>query len=152
MAKKKVFYSFHFGKDVMRVQQVRNIGVIERNEQVTAQEWENAGKTAGGIEKWIDKEMKNKDCVVVLIGEDTHSRPWVKHEIKKAWAEGKGLVGIHIHNLNCPNNGKSTKGTNPFSQFNLSSVKCHDPKSNDAYGDIASNIETWVQAAVDQRK
>ncbi len=27
--KRKVFYSFHFDNDVMRVQQIRNMGVLE---------------------------------------------------------------------------------------------------------------------------
>jgi hypothetical protein len=33
--KRKVFYSFHFDNDVFRVQQVRNMGVIEGNEPTT---------------------------------------------------------------------------------------------------------------------
>jgi hypothetical protein len=32
MAKKQIFLSFHFDNDVMRVQQIRNIGVLEGNE------------------------------------------------------------------------------------------------------------------------
>ena len=28
MAKRKVFYSFHYGNDVFRVQQIRNMGVL----------------------------------------------------------------------------------------------------------------------------
>lgn len=40
--------------------------------------------------------------MVVLIGEDTAKRKWVKYEIKKAWNEGKGVLGIYIHNLKDP--------------------------------------------------
>lgn len=29
MTKRRVFYSFHYENDVMRVQQIRNIGVLE---------------------------------------------------------------------------------------------------------------------------
>jgi hypothetical protein len=29
MAKRKVFYSFHFDNDVFRVQQIRNMGILE---------------------------------------------------------------------------------------------------------------------------
>lgn len=32
--KRQVFYSFHFDNDVMRVQQIRNMGVIEGEEPV----------------------------------------------------------------------------------------------------------------------
>ena len=38
--KRRVFYCFHFGNDVMRVQQIRNIGVIEGNAPVSPNDWE----------------------------------------------------------------------------------------------------------------
>ena len=41
MAKIPVFYSFHFDNDVMRVQQIRNIGSIEGNPPTTPNEWKN---------------------------------------------------------------------------------------------------------------
>jgi len=156
---KKVFYSFHFDNDVMRVQLVRNIGVIEDNKPVSVNEWEQVRRGGpAAIEKWIEENMKYKDCVVVLVGEDTANRPWVQHEIKKAWNDGRGLFGIHIHNLKCPRNGYGRQGTNPFSQFtvggtNLSSiVRCYNPNSSDAYGDIKNNLENWVDEAIRIRK
>ena len=92
--------------------------------------------------------MKYRSCVVVLVGEETANRKWIQYEIRKAWEEGKGLVGIYIHNINCPRNGKSKKGENPFEQFTFNNgtklssvVKCHNPQSDDAYNDIAANIE-----------
>lgn len=154
MAKRQVFYSFHFDNDVMRVQQIRNIGAIEGNTPVSANEWEEARKRPGAIEKWIDDNMKYRSCVLVLVGEDTANRPWVKYEIKKAWADGKGLLGIYIHNIKCPRNGKSSQGANPFDQFTLSGkklssiVKCYNPSATDAYNDIAQNIESWIEEAI----
>lgn len=160
MAKKPVFFSFHYANDVMRVQQIRNIGALEGNEPVSANDWEVVKK--GGdtsIKRWIDDNFKYKQCVIVLVGEDTSNRQWVKYEIKKAWEDGKGLLGIHIHNLKCPRYGKSKKGINPFDQFTFkdgtklsSKVSCYDPNAIDAYGDIAKNIEAWVNKAIDQRK
>ena len=41
MAKRQVFYSFHYDNDVFRVQQIRNIGALEDNKPVSANEWEN---------------------------------------------------------------------------------------------------------------
>ncbi|TAK58529.1 MAG: molecular chaperone Tir, partial [Bacteroidetes bacterium] len=64
MTKPQVFYSFHFDNDVMRVQQIRNIGVIEGNMPVSKNDWEKARRTPGGIKKWIDENMKYKSCVV----------------------------------------------------------------------------------------
>ena len=160
MAKKQIFLSFHFDNDVMRVKQIRNIGALEGNEPVSVNTWEEVKrKGRASIEKWIDDNMKYRSCVVVLVGEKTANRLWIKYEIEKAWNDGKGLFGIYIHNLKCPRNGKSRKGANPFDNFNFkddrklsSVVKCYDPNQNDAYNDIAKNMEDWVNSAVAQRK
>lgn len=161
MAKPQVFYSFHFDNDVMRVQQIRNIGVIEGNVPVSKNDWEQARKTSGGIERWIDENMKYKSCVVVLIGSETSRRPWVKHEIVKGWNDGKGVVGIYIHNLKDPRTSSSqpyygacTQGQNPFAQISLQNgstlaqlVPCYNPSATDAYNDIARNLTTWIGSA-----
>lgn len=157
---KKVFYSFHFKNDVMRVQQIRNIGSIEGNKPVSAQRWEDVKqKGDAAVQKWIDDNMKGKSCVIVLIGEETSNRKWVKYEIKKAWNDGRAIMGIYIHNIKCTTNGIGKKGSNPFDQFTLkngkklsSIVKCYNPNSINAYKDIATNIETWINDAIASRK
>ena len=155
MTKRQIFYSFHFNNDVMRVQQVRNIGTFDGNEPVSPQDWETVKK--GGdkaIEKWINDNMKNRSCVVVLIGSETSKRPWVKYEIEKAWKDGKGVLGIYIHNLKCPNNGTCAQGASPFSNITLKkgntvvTIPCKNPKSSNAYGDIKENIEAWIEEAI----
>lgn len=156
MAKVPVFYSFHFGNDVMRVQQIRNIGSIEGNAPTTPNEWETLKRTGKkAVENWIDQNMKYKRCIVVLIGSETAGRPWVEHEIIKAWNDGKALLGIHIHNLKCPRNGTSRKGKNPFNNIKFKDgrklsdyVPCYDPSSMNAYGDIADNISNWISHAI----
>lgn len=160
MAKRQIFYSFYFDDDVMRVQQIRNIGALEDNKPVSANDWEgirNKGDKA--IEKWIDDNMAYRSCVVVLIGEETSKRPWVKYEIEKAWQERRGLLGVYIHNLKCPRTGKSNKGDNPFSQFtfkdkdgNVKTIPCKNPDTSDAYNDIKNNLEDWVEDAIENNK
>ncbi|WP_064663547.1 TIR domain-containing protein [Pseudoalteromonas sp. MQS005] len=160
MAKIPVFYSFHFNNDVMRVQQVRNIGSIEGNSPTTPNEWERLKRTGdSAVKTWIDNNMKYKRCVIVLIGSDTSTRPWVEYEIKKAWADGKALLGIYIHNLRCPRTGTSRKGANPFDNFTfndgsrLSSViPCYDPSPITAYADIAANISGWINSAIANKR
>lgn len=158
MAKRQIFYSFHFKNDVMRVQLVRNMGLVDGNTPVSVNDWETIKKSAASVEKWIDDNMKGTSCVIVLIGTETYQRPWVKYEIKKAWEDGKGLLGIHIHNLNCPNNGTCSKGTNPFAGLifkrggKVVTPAVYDPKANDAYNDIKNNLATWVEAAIAQQK
>ena len=159
MAKRQVFYSFHYKNDAMRVQLVRNMGMVDGNSPASPNEWESVvrkGDTA--IKQWIDNAMYYRSCVIVLVGSDTADRKWVKYEIKKAWDEGKGLLGIYIHNLKDPNTGTCSKGANPFDSFKVNSkpmssiVKCHNPDSNDAYNDIRKNIEKWIEDAINQRK
>jgi len=160
MPKRQVFYSFHFDNDVMRVQQIRNIGAIKDNKPVSANTWEEIrrnGKLA--IKKWIDDNMNYRSCVIVLVGEKTADRPWVKYEIKKAWNEGKGLLGIFIHNIKCPRNGKCKRGPNPFEKITLTNgkklssvVRCYNPSRTDAYNDIKDNFEMWIEEAISIRK
>lgn len=153
--KKQIFYSFHFDNDVMRVQQIRNIGALEDNKPVSVNEWEQIRRGGdAAIERWIDENMKYKNCVVVLVGEETANRKWVKHEIKKAWNDGRGLVGIYIHNIKCPRNGLGRQGQNPFDQFTVggkslsSIIRCYNPGSHDAYGDIKRSLEGLVDEAI----
>lgn len=160
MARKPVFFSFHFDNDVMRVQQVRNIGALEDNQPVSANDWEEVKRKGdASIEKWIDENMKWRSCVVVLVGTETANRKWVKYEIRKAWEDGKGLLGVHIHNLKCPRNGQCGQGVNPFYQFTFDSgkrlsdvVKCYNPSAYDTYNDIARSLESWVDEAIQIRK
>lgn len=152
---KSVFYSFHFDNDVFRVQQVRNMGALDGNPPVTANEWESIkrqGTTA--VQNWIQNNMSHKKCVIVLIGSKTYERPWVQYEIKKAWNDGRGVLGVYVHNLNCPRNGTCTQGTNPFQQFKVGTtnmaniVPCYNPASTDAYNTIKNNIDSWVEEAI----
>jgi hypothetical protein len=156
--KRQVFYSFHFDNDVMRVQQVRNMGVVEGNVPVAPNTWEEVKRKGNAsVEKWIEENMKYRSCVIVLIGTETYKRPWVKYEIRKAWEDGKGLFGVHIHNLNCPNNGTCAKGANPFEQFEFEQggkvvvPKVYDPPANNAYNVIKANLPDWIEAAIAQR-
>jgi hypothetical protein len=152
--KRKVFYSFYFDDDVFRVQQIRNMGLVEGDEPVSPNTWEQLQRTPGGVKCWIDDNIAGKSCLVVLIGTNTYTRPWVKYEIKKAWEDGKGLFGIHIHNLKCPKKGTSAKGPNPFDgtvfrrNNQIVVPRVYDPNPSDAYGDINRNLASWVETAV----
>jgi hypothetical protein len=132
------------------------MGVIEGNTPVSANDWEELKqKGDSAVEKWIDDNMKYRSCVIVLVGQHTAYRKWIKYEIKKAWNDGKGLMGIYIHNLRCPRTGTCTQGVNPFDLFTLNNgnklssiVKCYNPNYWDAYNDISNNIENWIEEAI----
>lgn len=157
---RKIFSSFHYKPDNWRAATVRNIGAVEGNKPASDNDWESV--TSGGdsaIEKWIAEQMKGKSCVVVLIGANTAGRKWINYEIKKGWNDGKGLLGIHIHNLKDREGNKSTKGSNPFTGLDdkkkLSSiVKTYDPpfaKSTSVYTHIEENIVGWIEDAIEIR-
>jgi len=139
----------------MRVQQIRNLGVIEDNKPVTPNKWEEIkGGGEAAIERWIDENINRSSCVVVLIGSGTCKSRWVQYEIKKAWSDHKGLVGIYIHNLKDPNYGVCAKGKNPFEQVILKNGKklsdyipVYDA-GTDAYNWIDKNIEAVVEKGI----
>lgn len=161
---RKVFLSFHYDNDNWRVQTVKNIGAVEGQTLLTSNQWEDV--KAGGeeaIRKWIDENMSGKSCNIVLIGSQTAGRKWVEYEFKKAWSDGKGVLGIHIHKLLDSNQKSSTKGRNPFSGFTINNgktrfdtvVPVYDPagaNSNAAYSTISNNIEGWIENAIAVRK
>jgi len=160
---RKAFYSFHYKPDNWRASQVRNMGVIEGNRPCSDNDWEKI--TQGGdekIKKWIAEQLHGKSCVVVLIGSNTAGRKWINHEIVNGWNDGKGVVGIYVHNLRDSNEKQSTKGSNPFSSIKygdsakmLSSVvKAYDPPystSKNVYDHIKTNLEYWVEEAISIR-
>ena len=83
---RRVFYSFHYLPDNWRASQVRNIGAVEGNQAATDNDWETVKK--GGdpaIEKWIDGQLINRTCTIILIGRDTANRKWIDYEIHKSW-------------------------------------------------------------------
>jgi O-acetyl-ADP-ribose deacetylase (regulator of RNase III) len=81
----------------MRVQQIRNIGALDGNTPVSANEWEKLKRTGNkAVEKWIDDNMAYRSCVIVLVGSETADRPWVQYEIKRAWEQRKGCTMLVI--------------------------------------------------------
>lgn len=158
---RRVFFSFHFKNDCWRTGQVRNIGKIEGNKPISDNDWEEVKKKGDKeIEKWIDGQIKGKSCTVVLIGEKTSGRKWIKYEIKKSWELGKGIVGIKIHNLKDSDGNQSSEGRNPFENFTVNGKKLSDivkvykppyKKSTNVYKNIEDNIESWVEEAISIR-
>jgi hypothetical protein len=155
---RKVFHSFYYARDSWRVQQVKQMGVVEGQPLLTSNQWEEVKRQGdAAIEKWIDMQMSGKSCVVVLIGSQTAGRKWVKYEIKKGWDSKKGVVGVYIHNLKNEQQQTATKGRNPFDDFNVGDkklsaiVKAYDPQQTiykSYYDYIKDNLAGWVEEAI----
>ena len=159
---RRVFFSFHYDRDIRRVVQVRNSWVVRAGNEtqpfMDKAEWESIKRTGKqAIEKWIDKQLNGTSVTVVLIGADTYDREWVRHEIKRSYELGKGMLGIHIHNVKDPQKGTDTKGKNPFDYWSVeqsgrdvpfsSLYKTYDWTRDDGYNNFAGWIENAAIAA-----
>lgn len=171
---RQIFYSFHFSNDFWRVQQVRNMGVIEGNSPVSSNAWEEVKcKGDDNIKRWINDNMYYRSCVVVLAGSGTANRKWINYEIQHAWEEGKGIVVVYIHRLKNVLGAQDTQGANPLKYFcidktfnyiahhekpadgnevNLAQVcKAYNPpyvSSDYVYDYIKSNLVDWIEEAI----
>ena len=161
--KRRTFYSFHLDNDVWRAAQVRNIGATEHEEPVSDNTWEQVKRGGdAAIQKWINDQMSTRLCVIVLIGSQTASRKWVDYEIRKAWNDRKGLLGIYIHRLLNQYGQASLKGANPFANVWLQNgptlnqyVAAYDPpyvNSQHVYGYIKDHLAGWVENAIRNRR
>lgn len=167
---RRVFYSFDYEADSRRASMVRNMGVIEGKPLTDDNDWEDIGdcirnseKRYDRIKKWIDRQMQNRTCAIVLIGEKTYESDWVKYEICEAWESGMGVVGIHIYGLRDPKLGFGKKGRDPFDVnicdgTNLYSlIDCYDPafygvELDGHYRWVNSNLVSIIENAIEDRK
>lgn len=154
---RKVFFSFHYDRDVRRVVQVRNSWVVRAKGEAPPfydkAEFEEAKRRAGGIEKWIEEQMKGTSVTVVLFGAETYDRPWVRHEIKRSHELGKGMLAIDIHRVKDPQNGADVQGRNPLDYWSVeragrkvtfsSIYPTYDWVLDDGY----NNLSAWIEAA-----
>ena len=115
---RKVYFSFHYDRDIRRVVQIRNSWVVRAEKEtqpfLDKAEWESIMRSGRQtIEKWIENQIDGTSVTVVLIGSETYDREWVRHEIKRSYELTKGILGIYIHNVKDPQYGTDTKGQKP---------------------------------------
>ena len=154
---RRVFFSFHYDGDVRRVVQVRNSWVVRRHGEAQPfydkAAFEEAKNRVGGIEQWIEDQLKGTSVTVVLFGAETYERPWVRHEIKRSYQLGHGLLAIDIHNINDPLDGRAQQGKNPLDYWRVkqngravlfsSLFRTYDWMHDDGY----NNMPRWIEAA-----
>lgn len=100
---RNVYFAFHYTKDIFRVNQVRNSGLLFGANSVGFSDrslWEKA-KTKGraALERMILNGLEGTSATVVLIGEETADREWVQFEIEESYERNNALVGVRIHHL-----------------------------------------------------
>lgn len=154
---RKVFFSFHYDRDVHRVVQVRNSWLIRAKGEAPPfydkAEFETAKTRVGGIKAWIEEQMKGTSVTVVLFGAETYEREWVRHEIKRSFELGKGILAIDIHRIKHPKTGADISGRNPLDYWSVNSVpfsgmyRTYDWVVDDGYNNISSWIEVAAKSA-----
>ena len=158
---RKVFFSFHYQKDVGRIFQVRNSWLTKGKTSsfLDVAEWESIKKNGDdAIKKWINEQLDGTSVTIVLIGVETANRRWVKYEIEKSIKKKNGLVGIYIHNIkDFRTKQTDVEGEDPFRKhfdFRLTlepeppypCCSYYDWVNNEGY----KNIENWIENAAQQ--
>lgn len=154
---RRVFFSFHYERDIWRASQVRNSWVTKDRESagfVDAASWEAIKKQGDeAIKRWVNNQLDGTSVTVVLIGKETSSRDWVRYEIVKSHERGNGLLGIYIHNLKDANGKTDEKGDNHFGEIGKDSngnsiyfgqlYPTYDWVTDDGY----HNMGDWIEKA-----
>jgi hypothetical protein len=162
---RKVFFSFHHQYDSWRVGQVRNSWLTkgEENTFLDAAAWEKVKRKGdAAVKTWIDRELKGTSVTVVLIGQHTAARRWVKYEIKESYKRGNGLLGIYIHGIKNEKQQTSSRGRNPLDDIKVKITRSFlglwNYESNDKFSDLFStyywfdddgrdNLVEWIEDA-----
>lgn len=158
--KRPVFLSFYYYEDVTRMQQIRNMGIVEGQQLLNPNDFEFVKRRGDkAVKDWIDNQMKYKQCLIVLVGTHTSERPYVKYEIEKAHEKHMPMFGIYIHNIHDLNGKCSKKGKDPFLEIfgRSNKYKCIDPAHIEydgyrAYNTIRDNIDSWIEDAIRNNK
>ena len=154
---RRVFFSFHYERDIWRANVVRKSWITKDRIDAgffDASLWEKA-KTKGkeALKKLVRDGLKNTSVTVVLIGAETSKRPCVDFEIMESCKEGKGLLGVYIHQIEDIEGDTDKKGVNPFStiyttkngkkKYLSECYPVYDWVNDDGY----NNIGTWIEDA-----
>jgi hypothetical protein len=116
---RRVFFSFHYERDVWRAGVVRNSWVTKGDREAAgfwdAGIWEEAKKKGdAAIKTMINNALKNTSVTAVLIGNQTANREYVKYEIAQSIARGNGVLGVRIEKIENSKGETDEAGANPL--------------------------------------
>ncbi|WP_119681450.1 TIR domain-containing protein [Indioceanicola profundi] len=144
---RRTFFSFHYQRDVWRVNQIRNghqfIGTAAAGFQ-DASLWEEAKKKGDRvIKRMIDDALEYTTVTVVCIGYKTAGRTYINYEIERSLARGNGIIGLMVNGLLGPDRKSDPDGTVPGL---LTKHKAPIYR----YRDVAS-LGDWIEKAYQNR-
>lgn len=155
---RKIFFSFHYERDVWRAGQIRNSWVTKSDREMAgfwdSVAWEEVKKKGeDAIHRWIDNQLNGTSVTVVLIGAETNSRPYVDYEIQQSSKIGNGLLAIYINNMKNQFGMTDTKGQNPFDFWHktINGQQVHFNRLYSTYDWVLDrgydNLGPWVEKA-----
>lgn len=149
---RRVFFSFHYERDVWRASQVRNSWVTKPDREAAgfwdAAEWEEVRRKGDeATRRWIDRQLERTSVTIVLIGAKTSSRKWVRYEIQRSYEKGNGVIGIYIHNLKDRERNTDKKGDIDFGKIDGHDFSELYPTYDWVEGDGYENLADWIEVA-----
>jgi len=123
---KRVYFAFHY-RDVVdfRANVVRNHWLTKRDREAAgffdASLWEEAKRKGDiALKRLINAGLEGTSTTCILIGSQTHARPWVRYEILKSLKRGNAILAVHINSI--PGKDRHTKllGPNPLLYVGIS--------------------------------
>lgn len=102
MSKKHNIFISHYFKDDDKVQSLKQrligSGYDVQNYSVDSTKHKD-GRTPSKkvIKRYLEARIAASSTFICVIGEKTHTRPWVDFEIKQAIEQGKKVIGIYNH-------------------------------------------------------
>jgi len=157
---RRVFFSFHYERDIWRANIVRHSWVTQDRDAAgfwDAGLWEGAKRRGDeAIRNMIDDGLSNTSVTAVLIGAETCGREWVRYEIIKSHGRGNGLLGVYIHGIKDQDGHTDKKGDNCFGPICRKNGKdvyfwqlypAYDWILDDGYKNFGSWIEKAAKAA-----
>lgn len=144
---RRVYFSFHYEGDVWRANQVRNSWVTKPDREAAgfhdAAEFEAVRKQGDdAVKRWIDRNLEGTSVTVVVVGEETCYRKWVRYEVQKSIERGNGIVFVKAHNLRDQNGNTCREGDLDFG-CDTSKYPVYDYVNDDGY----ENLGDWVDAS-----
>lgn len=150
---RRVFFSFHYERDVWRAGQVRNSWVTKPDRESAgfwdAASWEEVRRRGdAAVKQWIRNQINGTSITVVLIGAETSQREYVQYEIQHSWDSGNNLMGIYIQNIKDATGRTDYKGADPFVALGFRNIPTYDWVNDNGY----ANLGTWVEHAYGMRR
>jgi hypothetical protein len=138
---RRVFFSFHYQRDIWRVNQIRNLGEIVGSAAAgfsDASLWEEAKKKSDdAVKKLIDDALHGTSVTVVCIGAQTAGRKFINYEIEQSVKRGNGILGVRIHGIKDKNGNTDSVGITPAK---LSNYSVYTYTNGD-------DLKKWIEAA-----